>query len=50
MLGWVDGVFGDDLAGVGVADGGVAVVDEYQYGCADVGSADAEVAELSGVA
>lgn len=46
----VDGVFGDYLAGVCVADGDGAVVDEYEYGFADVGPSDAEVADLAGVA
>lgn len=46
----VDGELGDDLAGVRVADGDVAVVDEEEHGCAGVGPADAEVAEVAGVA
>ncbi len=43
-------MLGDDLPGVRVAGGDVAVVDEEQHGGAGVGGADAEVAELSGVA
>ncbi|MCI9887452.1 hypothetical protein JT358_03105 [Micrococcales bacterium 31B] len=43
-------MFGDDFAGGAVDDEGVAVVDEDEGGCADVGASDGEVAEFSGVA
>jgi len=50
VAGGIDGVFGDDLAGVRVACDDVSIVDEEQHGRAGVGFADAEVAEFSGVA
>ncbi|MBP2436597.1 hypothetical protein JOF34_001183 [Microbacterium amylolyticum] len=43
-------MFGDDLAGVRVTGGDVPVVDEHEHGGAGVGFADAQVAELAGVA
>jgi hypothetical protein len=50
VLGGVDGEFADDLSGGGVADGDVGVVDEHQDVFLGVGAADADVAELAGVA
>ena len=46
----VDGVFGEDLAGVAGRDDGVRAVHEQDDRGAVVGSADAEVSEFPGVA
>ena len=43
-------MFGEDLADAGMADGGVWVVVEHEDLDSGVGSADAEVSELAGVA
>ncbi len=45
VLGGVDGVFGDDFAGVAVDDEGVGSVDEDEYWLVFVGASDGEVAE-----
>ena len=44
------GEFAEDLAGGGVDDADVEVVDEHQDAGSGVGSADADVVELAGVA
>ena len=41
VAGGVDGVFGDDFSGDGVAGDDVVVVDEHEHGFTDVGSAHA---------
>lgn len=48
--GGVEGVLGQDVAGVGVDDGGLVVVDEADDLGAGVGSADAEVEQAAAVA
>ena len=50
VLCFVDDVFGVDFGCSCVADGDVFVVDDHEYGCAFVGSSDAEVFEFCGVA
>ena len=50
VLAGVDGVFGEDFAGGAVDDEGVGAVDEDEYRCVAVASADGEVVEFSGVA
>src|SRR5699024_12119679 len=49
-LGGVEGVLGQDFAGVGVDDGGLVVVDEADDLGAGAGSADAEVEQAAAVA
>src|SRR5690625_1915543 len=48
--GGVEGVFGEDLAGGGVDDGGVVVMDQGDDLGAGVGASDAEVEHAPGVA
>ena len=47
VAGGVDGEFADDLAGVGVDDGDVVVVDEHGDAGSLGGSADADVVETA---
>ena len=48
--GGVEGEFSQDFAGFGVDDGDVQVLDEQGHGLSGVGSADADVEQLPGVA
>ena len=48
VLAWVDDQVAEDLAGGGVHDGDVQVIDEQDDVGSGVGSADADVAESAG--
>ena len=50
VLVWVDGEVAEELAGDGVDDADVEVLDEQDDVGSGVGSADADVAELAGYA